>query len=146
MSAGNAMRNVLLVTTSVTAAAIILYVQSRFDVADRQAGLGIVQAYRSPTGRSVPEVLDQLHPGKTPVWSTGTESTCQQHIRVSATVDDPPTAPTRYDFVVDINGPSIHPGNSAGEKALAGLGEPAPPPAASASSPAPATAPDRGAP
>ena len=133
MDAGKAMRNVLLVTTSVIAASAILYVQGRFDGADRQAALAVVQGYRSHAGRSIPEVLDAHHPGKSGVWVTSTESSCQQHVRVSVTVDDPPTMPTRYDFVVDINGPSIHPGNPAGEKVLAEIDTPPAPAAPSGS-------------
>ena len=51
----------------------------------------------------------------------------------------PPTAePTAYDFVVDINGPSVHPGNPAGEELLKLMSEMPP---VSTAEPAPTAAP-----
>ncbi|AGP40853.1 hypothetical protein [Sorangium cellulosum] len=130
MDYGKAMRTLLLVGTSAVAAGAVLWVQSRFNASDRRAALGIVQQYRAQDGRSVPEAIGARHPGKPPVWSTATESACFQHVRVRATIEGEPRA--AYDFLVDINGPSIHPGNRDGEAILGELGRP---PAESAAAP-----------
>jgi hypothetical protein len=116
---GKVMRMLVLVSTSVVAGGMVLWVQSKFDAADQKAALEIVQQYHPKDGRSVPEALDALHPGQAPAWSTATESACFQHVRVRATFDGEP--PRNYDFVVDINGPSIHPGNADGQALLAAL-------------------------
>jgi hypothetical protein len=127
-----------LVLTSMTLLAFvgIVVMQSKFDGADQRAAVGIVQTTPSRTGgRTIPDVLAAKHPGKPPIWSSTTESACFQHERVRATISpDPPAEPVNYDFVVDINGPSIHPGNPAGEDVLRALNEPAP---SSTSSPSP---------
>jgi hypothetical protein len=127
MEPGKVVRAMILVSLSMLAVAAILFVQSKFDASDRKAAVVLVQQYHSKEGRTVPEVLDELHPGKLPLWSASTESACFQHVRVRAYVSGPdmPEA-VAYDFVVDINGPSIHPGNPAGEKALGMLGKPRP--------------------
>ncbi|AUX36892.1 MULTISPECIES: hypothetical protein [Sorangium] len=130
MDYGKAMRTLLLVGTSAVAAGAVLWVQSRFNASDRRAALGIVQQYRAEGGRSVPEAIGARHPGQPPVWSTATESACFQHVRVRATIEGEPRA--AYDFLVDINGPSIHPGNRDGEAILGELGRP---PAESAAAP-----------
>ncbi|WP_437722915.1 hypothetical protein [Sorangium sp. So ce861] len=122
MDYGKAMRTLLLVGTSAVAAGAVLWVQSRFNASDRRAALGIVQQYRAEGGRSVPEAIGARHPGRPPVWSTATESSCFQHVRVRATIEGEPRA--AYDFLVDINGPSIHPGNRDGEAILGELGRP----------------------
>ncbi|WP_437481750.1 hypothetical protein WME75_39160 [Sorangium sp. So ce1014] len=119
MDYGKAMRTLLLVGTSAVAAGVVLQVQSRFNASDRRAALGIVQQYRPEGGRSVPEAIGARHPGKAPVWSTATESACFQHVRVRATIEGEPSA--AYDLLVDINGPSIHPGNREGEAILGEL-------------------------
>ena len=125
MDVTKAMRALLLVTISMLALGIILFVQSKFDAADQRAALGIVQQYHPPGGRSVPDVLDERHPGQTPVWSTWTESACFQHVLVRAYVSNAPSGPAAsYDFAVDINGPSIHPANPAGESVLRDLTTP----------------------
>ncbi|WP_434043467.1 MULTISPECIES: hypothetical protein [Sorangium] len=116
MDYGKALRTLLLVGTSAVAAGVVLRVQSRFNASDRRAALGVVQQYRPEGGRSAPEAIDARHPDKAPVWSASTESACLQHVRVRATIEGEP--PLRYDFLVDINGPSIHPGNAEGEAVL----------------------------
>jgi hypothetical protein len=138
-------RTLLIASTCLVAAGVIAFVQSKFDTADQRAALTIVQQYHPKGGQSVPDVLAAKHPGAAPVWSAYTESACFQHVRVRATVDTGGTAAaTNYDFVVDINGPSIHPGNPLGEGLLREIGS-APagsaPPAPSGSAPPPSGAP-----
>jgi hypothetical protein len=121
MDSGNLTRAMLAASTTILAVASILFIQSKFDAADRKAALNIVQEYRSKAGWTIPEVLDEKQPGRAAEWSVTTESTCLQHERVRAVVGD-----ATYEFVVDINGPSIHPGNTAGEGVLGRLDEPHP--------------------
>jgi hypothetical protein len=132
-------RAALALMSAMVAFTIIFWVQSKFDGADRKAALGIVQEYRSKQGSTIPEILDRKHPGVAPTWSVETQSACEQHERVRAVV-----AGERYDFAVDINGPSIHPANRAAEGVIAGLDEPRP--AGSASAPASAAPAASGAP
>ena len=114
-------RAALALMSAMVALTIILWVQSKFDGADRKAALGIVQEYRSKQGSTIPEILDRKHPGATPTWSVETQSACEQHERVRAVV-----AGETYDFAIDINGPSIHPKNPAAEDMIADLDEPRP--------------------
>ena len=118
----------LALSSAMVAFVNILWVQSKFDGADRKAALGIVQEYRSRQGSTIPEILDRRHPGAPPTWSVDTQSGCEQHERVRAVV-----AGETFDFAVDINGPSIHPANKAAEAVIAGLDEARP--AGSASAP-----------
>jgi hypothetical protein len=116
-------KNILLFVTAVIAALCILYLQARFNAGDEKSALTIVQTYRARSGRSLPEVLAAENAGVPgPEWSARTESSCFQHERVRAEIAGPHGAVT-YDFLVDINGPSIHPGNENGKRALAALGE-----------------------
>lgn len=127
MDLGKVARVMFLVGISVPTGLIMVYMQSKFDEADRRAALTVVHQHRSKEGWTVPEALDDLHPGKPPTWSVATESTCYQHVRVRANVTPEGSAQTiAYDFVVDINGPSIHPGNPAGERVVKKLDEPRP--------------------
>ena len=128
MDLSKLLRILIAVSTAMVAVAIILWVQAKFDGADRKAALGIVQSYRSKQGRSIPEILDEKHPGKAPSWTVQTQSACMQHERVRAAIGD-----ELYEFTVDINGPSIHPGNQAGEEVLGELDTPPPPPEPSSS-------------
>ena len=112
-----------MILTSALAAGTILYVQARFNAADEHNALAVVQSYRARSGRSLPEVIgDGQNGAPTPEWSTATESSCMQHERVRAEVTTDAGVVT-YDFVVDINGPSIHPGNENGRRALEALGQ-----------------------
>ncbi len=118
-------RYLVLVTMTLLAFVAIVVMQSKFDGADQKAAVGIVQMTASKGGLTIPDVLSQKHPGQQPVWSAGTESACFQHVRVRASVaSSPAAAPMAYDFVVDINGPSVHPGNPAGEEVLKALADP----------------------
>jgi hypothetical protein len=111
-----------MVLTSALAAGTILYVQNRFNAADEHNALAVVQSYRARSGKSLPDVIAPAHPGAAaPEWSTATESSCMQHERVRAEVTTDAGVVT-YDFMVDINGPSIHPGNENGQRALEALG------------------------
>jgi hypothetical protein len=127
MNLGKVARVMFLVGISVPTGLVMVWMQSKFDEADRRAALSVVHQHRSKQGWTVPEALEALHPGKPPVWSVATESTCYQHVRVRANVSGEGAAETvAYDFVVDINGPSIHPGNPAGERVVRKLDEPRP--------------------
>lgn len=128
MDPGKLMRTLLVASSAMLAIASLLWLQSKFDGADQRAAIGVVQAYRSKGGWSIPELLDKRHPGATPAWSAETQSACMQHERVRADV-----GATTYLFTVDINGPSIHPGNKASEAIIAELGATKPAPAASES-------------
>ena len=110
-----------MVMTSALTAGSILYLQGRFNAGDEKNALALVQAYHAHSGRSLPEVIGENVPGATPDWSTATESSCFQHERVRASIATDAGVVT-YDFVVDINGPSIHPGNDNGRRALEALG------------------------
>jgi hypothetical protein len=111
-----------LILTSALAAGSILYLQARFNASDEKSALAIVQTYKARSGRSLPDVLAEQNAGApAPEWSTTTESSCFQHERVRAQVAGDKGVVT-YDFVVDINGPSIHPGNENGRRALEALG------------------------
>ncbi|HEY3594981.1 MAG TPA: hypothetical protein VGL13_13950 [Polyangiaceae bacterium] len=114
-------RKVVLVVTSALAAGSLLYLQARFDASDEKNALTVVQTYRARSGRSLPDVLAQENQGRPPDWSTQTESACFQHERVRALVNAD-SGVVNYDFLVDINGPSIHPGNENGKRALEALG------------------------
>ena len=134
---GKMMRAGLVASTTMLALVIMWVLQSKFDGADRKAALGIVLDYHSKHGWTIPEVLAEQNPGKAPGWFVETESTCMQHERVHADVGG-----KDYAFIVDINGPSIHPGNAAGEAVLRRLDEPRPDGAASGPKPPAPAAPN----
>ncbi len=119
MDSGSLLRAMLVATSTALAIALLLFIQSKFDGADRRAALGVVQTYRAKTGWTIPEVLDRRYPGRAPAWDVRTESSCMQREVVSARV-----AGETYEFMVDINGPSIHPGNHASEAILMQLDAP----------------------
>jgi hypothetical protein len=112
------MRSLLVGSGTLLAIASMLWIQTKFDGADRNAAMRIVHDYKAKGGWTIPDILDAKHPGHTPVWSVQTESSCMQRERVSADVDG-----VRYQFMVDINGPSIHPGNHESETVLQQLDE-----------------------
>jgi len=116
------MRSLLAGSVTLLAVASMFWLQAKFQGADRRAALGVVREYRSSAGRTIPEILDTEHPGRPPAWSVRTESSCQQHEAVTAEIDG-----ARYEFMVDINGPSIHPGNRASEAVMAQLDAARPP-------------------
>ncbi len=111
-----------MVVTSALAAGSILYLQARFNASDERNALTVVQTYRARSGRSLPEVIAEQNGGAGNAdWSTRTESSCFQHERVRGQITGD-AGIVIYDFVVDINGPSIHPGNENGKRALEALG------------------------
>ncbi len=134
MDPGKLMRNMLVASSTLLAIVALFWLQSKFDGADRKAALGVVQTYRARGGWTIPEIIDQKHPGKTPLWQVETQSSCMQHEKVTAEIDG-----VRYQFMVDINGPSIHPGNKESETVLKQLYEARP--GGSSSAPAPAGSP-----
>ena len=111
-----------MVLTSALAATSILYLQGRFNAGDERNALAVVQTYRAKSGRSLADSIGELSGASASDWSTSTESSCFQHERVRALVATDGGVES-YDFVVDINGPSIHPGNENGRRALEALGK-----------------------
>lgn len=108
--------------TGVSGAGAMLYMQARFDHSDQAAALNLVRTYRSPAGRTLAEAIAAHHPGSPePRWTAHTESACFGHERVRAEVTTPDGSQATYDFLIDINGPSIHPGSPAGQGILAEL-------------------------
>lgn len=134
MDASTLWRSTLGAASAAVAIGVIFWVQAKFDGADRKNAVLIVQQYHSKTGWSVPDVLKTMHPNGVPAYSVKTESSCMQAERVKVSVDD-----QDYEFMIAINGPSIHPGNALGEKVLAHLDDP-PAPAPSATPAANASA------
>src|ERR1700728_52746 len=110
-----------MILTALAAAVCVVYLQGRFDAADMKNCVAIAETYRAPSGKTLPDVLAARYPGATIEW-TGTEtSSCFQHVRVEARVTPKDAPPVLYDFDIDLNGPSIHPGNPLGIEALAAL-------------------------
>ena len=110
-----------MVLTALAAAVCVVYLQQRFDAADMKNCVAIAQTYRAPSGKTLPSVLAERHPGAAVDW-TGTEtSSCFQHVRVDARVTPKDAPPVVYEFDVDLNGPSIHPANPLGVEALLAL-------------------------
>ena len=123
----NRKRMILFVATSLLAAICVIWIQRRFEADDEHKALLLVQTYESPAKVTIPAVIAHRHPEKVVEWSTATESACFQHIRVHAVVHaDPAAEPVVYAFIVDINGPSIHPGNEPGRELMAALDRPWP--------------------
>jgi len=121
------LRMIIFVVTSVVAAGTVVWMQRRFESGDEHNALTVVQTYRSGSNVALPELISYRHPGRTPVWSTKTQSACFQHIVVSAAVSDiAGRDPTVYSFAVDINGPTIHPANANGTEILQLLDNPPP--------------------
>ncbi len=116
-----------MVLTAIAAAASMLYLQQRFDAADVKNGVAIARTYRAPSGWTLPDVIEARYPKSSVQWSGEEQSACMQHVRVDAHVAPAAGgAPLDYAFVVDLNGPSIHPGNPLGEEAIGGLDAPRP--------------------
>ena len=143
MDPAKLMRSLLVGSGTLLALVLMFWLQSKFEGADRKAALGVVHDYRAKGGWTIPEILDEEHHGHPAAWTVQTESSCLQHEKVSAAVDG-----VSYQFMVDINGPSIHPGNHESEGVMRKLDEarpgwPPPPSAAPPASggPAPAAAP-----
>jgi hypothetical protein len=142
MDPGKLMQRMLVASGTLLAIVTMFWLQSKFDAADRKAALGVTLGYRAHGGWTIPEILDARHPGRAPVWGVQTQSSCLHHYeRVSADIDG-----VRYQFMVDIDGPAIHPGNPESESVLkqldetrpVSMGAPPPNPGGSASAAAPA--------
>ncbi len=116
-----ALQKLFMGMTALAAAICVVYLQQRFDAADVKNGIEITKTYRAPSGRTIMDVLLARHPGGTVDWSAVETSSCFQHVRVEARVAPGNAPPTLYQFDVDLNGPSIHPANSAGSEALGAL-------------------------
>lgn len=130
-----------MVATALAAAGSILWMQGRYEASDQRHALEVVETYQPKGGTTIPALIEARHPGKPVEWSTAVESSCYQHIRVHAVVtDDPAAEPVLYAFVVDINGPVIHPANEKGKELIAALDQPLPP-AASTAAPSPSASP-----
>jgi len=135
----------MLVILALAAAASVVYLQHRFDEGDRKSALRIVDEYHAPISHhTIREVIAARHPNASIVFSATTESSCFQHVRVRALVQqaDEHGALQSYDyqFLVDINTNHIAPGNDLGVKALEDLDVPPSFSAASASAAASAAA------
>jgi len=116
---GKNTRLVIMVVTALLAAATVLWMQGKYEASDKRNALAMVQSYRSLDGRTIPDLLSKRHPSRPVQWSAAVESSCFQHVRVAAVVSaDPAADPVVYQFSVDINGPSIHPANDAGQALL----------------------------
>jgi len=138
---GRSKKVIATLATAVLAAATVLWMQHRFESTDKRNAVELVQGYRSPSGKTIPELISHHHPDKDVQWSSRARSACLHHIYVQGNVaGDASAAPTSYLFVVNINGPSIHPGNETGRRLLGELNQPAPT-APSASASASATTP-----
>jgi hypothetical protein len=119
---------VMMILTALAAAASVAYLQQRFDAADVKSSVEIAKTYRAPSGRTLSDAIQVSNPGAAIDWKGTEESSCFQHVRVDAVVTPAGGGPPLdYAFTIDINGPSIHPGNALGQTAIEGLGGPRPP-------------------
>ncbi len=134
MDPAKLMRSLLVGSATLLALVSMFWIQSKFEAADRRAAINLVHDYRAKGGWTVPDLLDARHPGSSPTWTVETQSSCLHHYeKVTAVVSG-----ERYEFMVDIDGPSIHPGNRESEAVVQQLGDARsgwPPPATSASAP-----------
>jgi hypothetical protein len=117
-------QKLFMMATALAAAVCVVYLQQRFDAADMKNCVAIARTYRAPSGRGLPDVLAERHPGATVDWGGNETSSCFQHVRVDAHVTPKDGAPVVYEFDVDLNGPSIHPANPLGVEALEALDSP----------------------
>jgi len=116
-----------MVVTALAAAGSILWMQGRYEASDQKHALEIVKSYHPTGGTDIPSLLAVRHPNRPVTWSTAVENSCFQHIRVHAVVmDGPANEAVLYAFVVDINGPSIHPANEPGKELIVALHQPLP--------------------
>jgi hypothetical protein len=116
---------VTMVLTALAAAISVLYLQQRFDAGDVKSSLEIAKTYRAPGGRTLSDVIHARYPGAAIDWKGTEESSCFQHVRVDALVTPANGGPpVDYAFTIDVNGPSIHPGNALGQTAIEGLESP----------------------
>jgi hypothetical protein len=119
MDPAKLMRSLLVGSATLLALVLMFWLQSKFEAADRKAAIGLVHDYRAKGGWTIPEILEARHAGSVAAWGVETQSSCLHHYeKVSAEV-----AGTRYEFMVDIDGPSIHPGNHESEAVVQQLGD-----------------------
>jgi hypothetical protein len=114
-------QKLFMVMTALAAAVCVVYLQQRFDAADVKNGIEIAKTYRAPSGKTLGDVLLAGRAGGSVEWSAVETSSCFQHVRVDARIVPQGAQPDLYQFDIDLNGPSIHPANSAGSDALLAL-------------------------
>jgi hypothetical protein len=117
-----ALRSAVIAVLALGIGLAIGQVKRRFEAKNERAAIDLVMGWHTPSGKSIADAIASQDPdAPAPVWSATTESACWNHERVRAEIRDAP-ASLVYEFVVDINAGSIHPGNENGERALRELG------------------------
>ena len=113
-------QNIIVAITALGLVISYAVVQGMFDRADHKKAEQLVRAFAAKDGHTLEDVLAQKDPAAHSdlSWSSEILSGCRGFVRVRCRL---PQA-GEYDFDVDLVNKSIHPGNAAGEQALAALG------------------------